>query len=128
MIGRRRDARLYGFVVLEEGRHEGIARSRSHTVERSRSGRLSHWPVLPRPRLGGPAKVIVTLRLQAATCNSAEDWKSSIPAREAWGAGTKARGLSTVPPRLPTPAAELTTPNPASAPRPALEASVECVR
>src|SRR6266478_6029112 len=77
MIRRRRDARLYRFVVLEKGRHEGLARSRSHTVERSRSGRLSHWPVLPRPRLGGPAKAIVTLRLQAATCNSAEDWKSS---------------------------------------------------
>src|SRR6266849_3728344 len=78
MIRRRRDARLYRFVVLEKGRHEGLARSRSHTVERSRSGRLSHWPVLPRPILGGPAKAIVTLRLQAPTRNSAEDWKSRV--------------------------------------------------
>src|SRR5216683_4041781 len=77
MIRRRRDARLYRFVVLENGRHEEPARSRSHTVERSRSGRLSQWPILPRPRLAGPAKVRVTLRLQAPTCNSAEDWKSS---------------------------------------------------
>jgi hypothetical protein len=30
-----------------------LARSRSNAVEHSCLGRLSHWPVLPRPRLAG---------------------------------------------------------------------------
>jgi hypothetical protein len=30
----------------------GLARSRSNAVQDSRLGRRSHWPVLPRPRLG----------------------------------------------------------------------------
>src|SRR5947199_829422 len=34
-------------------RHKGLARSRSNAVEDSRLGRLSHWPVLPRPQLAG---------------------------------------------------------------------------
>ena len=31
----------------------GLARSRLNAVQHSRLGRLSHWPVLPRPRLAG---------------------------------------------------------------------------
>jgi|SRR5437899_7512837 len=34
-------------------RHKGLAPSRSNAVEDSRLGRLSHWPVLPRPQLAG---------------------------------------------------------------------------
>src|SRR3989442_15907936 len=38
---------------LTHYRHEVLARSRSNAVQHSRLGRLSHWPVLPRPRLAG---------------------------------------------------------------------------
>src|SRR3989442_7770951 len=34
-------------------RHKGLAPSRSNAVKDSRLGRLSHWPVLPRPQLAG---------------------------------------------------------------------------
>src|SRR6266566_5421609 len=48
-------------------RHKGLAPSRSNAVEDSRLGRLSHWPVLPRPQLAGfPLSTEVEVKTHAA--------------------------------------------------------------
>src|SRR5437899_9186514 len=47
-------------------RHKGLAPSRSNAVEDSRLGRLSHWPVLPRPQLAG-FQVSTEVLMSAAT-------------------------------------------------------------
>ena len=84
---------------------------RQHEVESGAMVRVRRGPE--------PTLMAVKDRLtdRYGTCAEApkyrtRDWKSSIPAREAWVAGTKAQGLSTVPPRLPTlPPNSVTMPN-----------------